>query len=282
MNILNFRKFSVKPENKTRFHVVRSLGSRRVRCKIKNKISGVLANKLKIQSELDSKIDLMDQVAQVVHDIRSPIAAMEICLHMLSREVQSESLTVITSAVQSIRDTTDNLLDKYRINRNAPSAMNKSLKIENYAPATQLVYLADLIKSVLSMKRFEWIDRPHHLSFSCSPQAKTLKLDFSVEKIKRIISNLLNNAIEACVDLASIKVYLNVWDSCVFVSIIDNGVGILPEKLSNYLTGESSKHVGNGLGLSTAVSYMKSIGGDLTVQSRAGRGTLVQLIFNVF
>lgn len=63
------------------------------------------------------------------------------------------------------------------------------------------------------------------------------------------------------------------------VSIIDNGTGIEPEKLSRifepFYTTKSTK--GTGLGLSMAYSTVKELGGAIEVQSQVGHGTVFHI-----
>ena len=61
--------------------------------------------------------------------------------------------------------------------------------------------------------------------------------------------------------------------------IEDTGVGVPENKVNAILTGLSLKHEGNGLGLSSAKTYMEKIGGKLCFASSLGQGSSVTLLF---
>src|SRR5438094_8935085 len=65
------------------------------------------------------------------------------------------------------------------------------------------------------------------------------------------------------------------------LSIKDNGIGLSPGRIADALNGKSEKHVGKGIGLLSAQSYMNTIGGKLVMKSKKGLGTCVKLYFRI-
>lgn len=64
----------------------------------------------------------------------------------------------------------------------------------------------------------------------------------------------------------------------ILIEITDNGLGIEEDLIPVLLTGESvsiGKENGNGLGVSHAIKYLKSINGKLSIKSKVGEGTSV-------
>ncbi len=232
------------------------------------------------RTESEKKSALLDQAAHVVHDIRSPIAAMEMSLYMLAQNVSSENISILKVAVQSIRDIANNLLDKYRGNQQAKYLSNEILSSstdDENIPRPFLFH--SLIEQVVSQKRYEWLQNKCKLIFTYVSAAKSIWIDAVPSDVKRMISNLLNNAIEACVAEPKIEVQLNKINNVLELRIIDNGVGMRPEKMEDCLNGESSKHAGKGLGLTGAKEYMDRIKGKLVLTSQLNAGTTVTLTF---
>lgn len=226
------------------------------------------------RTETEKKSALLDQAAQVAHDIRSPVAVMEMSLYMLKEEISKDKISILQVAIQNVRDVANNLLEQYRDNQVSKSSQD-DLNI------SRPILFHSLLEQIISQKRHEWSRKTFELVLNAKPSAKNICTNVASSDVKRMISNLLNNAIEACKGVAKIYVQLDKADNFLVLSITDNGVGIPVEKMNHYISGESSKPNGIGLGLSGANKYMNSIGGKLTLSSKVNEGTSVKLTFNI-
>ncbi len=99
--------------------------------------------------------------------------------------------------------------------------------------------------------------------------------------IKRVISNLLDNAIKYTNPNGKITIRLKNTNEGVLVQVEDNGIGI-PEKKQHYIFDAFyrviSDHKGSGLGLSIAKEIVESHGGRIWVQSIYGKGSTFSFI----
>ncbi|BHH83569.1 sensor histidine kinase [Desulforhopalus sp. 52FAK] len=96
-------------------------------------------------------------------------------------------------------------------------------------------------------------------------------------QLQQVFLNIINNAIDAIGDSGRIQIRSLKADSGLQVTIEDDGPGIADEVLPKifepfYTTKETGK--GTGLGLSITYGLIKKLGGDITVQSRLGHGTI--------
>jgi FixJ family two-component response regulator len=93
-----------------------------------------------------------------------------------------------------------------------------------------------------------------------------------------VLSNLINNAVEAISDTGKIVIELSLIDSFVELKVIDNGCGISQELLSKVFRGASFGKVdGSGLGLPHAKQTIEHFKGDIRIDSVIGEGTVVTL-----
>jgi two-component system NtrC family sensor kinase len=107
-------------------------------------------------------------------------------------------------------------------------------------------------------------------------------------KILQILVNLLRNAKHACQDSDRVDKRLTLrvanGDGRVRISVMDNGVGILPENLTRIFNhGFTTKKDGHGFGLHSGALAAKEMGGSLTVHSDgSGQGATftLELPFN--
>jgi|GEM_PF-3199696 len=235
----------------------------------------IIAEKDEIE-KLQKEKALAETAAHVAHDIRSPLAVMDINLQMLEKDIPNEQMTMLKSAIQSIRDIANNLLERYR-KQNGESVEEKTNFMQDNGNIPRPLLLQNLLEQVVSQKRHEWMSMPLQLILSIDRSAISSWVNISPNALKRVLSNLLNNAHEAIFTKGIIEVKLCLFNEILQIKIIDNGSGIPSDKIFSVLNGESLKHVGKGLGLSTAAELMSTLHGNIALISAEGTGTEVIL-----
>lgn len=201
--------------------------------------------------------------AQVAHDIRSPLAALEAAAKGL--EGAPEQRQVIDRATRRIQGIAEDLLQRYR-------APEKNKRAEA-APCD----LAALTAQVVEEKSLQYTNRAGlKIEFNTCERANVLA---EAKEFQRIVSNLVNNAIEALDGPGRVSVSLSAAGEQVVLEISDNGRGIPSETLGKLgRKGEThGKKGGTGLGLYHARTSVKKWGGDLAITSEPGRGTTITL-----
>jgi signal transduction histidine kinase len=214
--------------------------------------------------------------AQVAHDIRSPLAALDSVLKDLS-QLPEEKRVLMRSAVGRIRDIANNLIEK---NRAAARVASGSDANEAPAEAGATHLLSSLVDSLVTEKRLQFrsqigveidsrIDPSSYGLFSASPPSE----------FKRVISNLINNAVEALPGKGSVTVRLASNGDSTEIRVRDNGKGIPADVLPRLgQRGEThGKPGGSGLGLYHAKTSVESWGGGLAIDSEPGKGTTVTI-----
>lgn len=217
--------------------------------------------------------------ARLAHDIHSPLAAMEMGLDLLSRKFSKTDLAILTNGIQSVRDIANHVLERYR---KQTAEMHESfVKSTDNGNIVRPILLFSLVELIVSQKKHEWYNKPCELTFSIKSGAKLGWVNVAPNEVKRVLSNLLNNAYDALIAKTHgmIHITLSSTDHELHLELQDTGIGIPAEKMTDVLNGESLKHVGKGLGLSGAKKYMEDLSGKLSICSRNGHGTKVKLIF---
>jgi len=228
------------------------------------RMSGALEQAARLESELAVSKAVSDMAAQVAHDIRSPLAALGAAAKGLN--LPEEQRTLVDGAIGRMQGIADDLLQRYRV----PGAAVKS-KIETHA-------LAGLIEQVIAEKRLQHKDKPG-VKIGFSGGADGLKAAVDPKELQRIISNLVNNSVEAFAGPGSVAVALAAVDGKVLLEVKDDGKGIPAEILARLgQKGEThGKAGGTGLGLYHARTAVESWGGALKIESAPGRGTAVTI-----
>lgn len=214
--------------------------------------------------------------SQVSHDIKSPLSALDMVTSDLSG-LPEDKRVLLRSAVGRVKDIANNLLQKNREIMKSNSGTT-AIKIEKSQDDKSSQLLSSLIESIISEKRFQFQAKPG-IEIISTINADSLGLFASVQatEFKRLISNLLNNAIEILGDIGKVEVSLAIKESQVELRVKDNGKGIPPEILKKLgQRGEThGKAEGSGLGLYHARTSVESWGGSLKLESEVGKGTSV-------
>src|SRR5213075_1762048 len=99
------------------------------------------------------------------------------------------------------------------------------------------------------------------------------------EGIHKALLNIVSNALDAVEDRPApqvgVQTVLEAEGTWVRINVIDNGVGISPQKqLDIFKPFVSTKGAsGTGLGLAVSRKILREHGGDILVQSQPGRGS---------
>jgi PAS domain S-box-containing protein len=200
----------------------------------------------------------------VGHDIRNPLQAIAGDLYLIDSEAASlpegETKRSLQESVISIQG---NLLyiDKIIVD------------LQDYArrlnPSLEKINIEKVLEEVMLI----------------IPIADNLKVVFDIEKVfpnfisdssmlKRILSNLVNNAVQAMPNGGTLTVsaYSN-YDK-VSVCVEDTGTGISedinPKLFTPMLT---TKAKGQGFGLAVVKRFVEALNGSITIESQEGRGT---------
>jgi len=108
------------------------------------------------------------------------------------------------------------------------------------------------------------------------------------DKIRRVINNILSNAIKFSHTNSTIEVTLEQKAQDVHISIKDTGIGI-PEKNKPFVfdmftdvkAAGTAGEMPNGLGLSISLQIARAHKGDIWFESKEGVGTTFHLVFPV-
>jgi len=190
------------------------------------------------------------------------LAALDVASGDVAK-LPEEQRVLIRSAVGRIRDIANSLLDKQRAQTAGEAGSG--------GPSSSGLLLSGLIESLITEKRLQyrsrpgveidaWLDAPSYGIF-----ARVQPVEF-----KRLLSNLVNNAVEAFEDGAgSVRVTLSARDGEALIMVRDDGKGISLNLLSKLgKRGEThGKSGGSGLGLYHARISAESWGGSLEIAS---------------
>jgi len=214
-----------------------------------------------------------NMAAQVAHDIRSPLVALDAALKNTS-QLPEKQRVIVRHAVNRIRDIANNLLEKNRQQPKAALAAESATAGSGKPQEVRL--LSSIIDPVITEKRLQFQSKSGiNIDFELTPASYGLFAKIQPVEFRRIVSNLVNNAVEVLGDKGAVKVGLARDEENIILTVNDNGKGIPPEILPRLgQRGEThGKAGGSGLGLFHARTTVESWGGSLSITSELGKGT---------
>lgn len=231
--------------------------------------------------ELRKEAALTSMAAQVSHDIRSPLAALEMISSQIG-EVPEEKRLIIRNSINRIRDIANSLSfknDKNTLSSNQSIENLHLIDFENNDLHNEL--LIPFVDMIVTEKRLQYREKVNiHIEFNQSVESYGLFSKINSTEFKRVLSNVINNSIEALhFHKGQITIELESTDKLNVIIIKDNGSGI-PENILTKLGTKGAtfnKQGGSGLGLFHAKKTLESWGGFLKINSTYGKETIVRL-----
>lgn len=242
------------------------------------RIANLLQNERKT---IESQV-LIDLAKQVSHDIRSPLSALTLVASRLDGLPEDQRI-LLRNASQRITDIANQLLSKSRAYVAAPPMEIQKPNRELDSP----VMVAPLIEEIVSEKRTQFREL-NNISLTLDiKEAYGLFIQIDPVELRRVISNLINNSVEAFDRGRAGQIIVAVKtqsDKCI-IMIYDNGKGIPPQILEKvgtkgFTNGKDGMMSGSGLGLYHAKSLVELSGGKFIITSRENEGTIITISLN--
>ncbi len=205
-----------------------------------------------------------ETAGMVGHDIRNPLQSITGELYLARTTLESlpdtpakadvnesigfieEQLTYVNKIVQDLQD------------------FAKTPK-----PQIQETDLEKVVKEVLS-----FVTVPETVTVSSSIDAKFPKMNTDPLYLKRILTNLTSNAVQAMPNGGKVAITATCKNKKVFITVSDTGPGI-PDEVKNKLFNPlfTTKAKGQGLGLAIVKKLAEALNGTVTVETQLGKGT---------
>lgn len=199
--------------------------------------------------------------AFVMHDIKNLVSQLSILArnaekHADKPEFQADMVDTLRSSVDKMNELLARLSQHNKTKHNPPTAIDIGEAVMNAVHSSRLLYP---VEAQLGPGLFALADP---------------------SRVETIIGHLVQNAIEATHDGAPVKITCRSQGNQVAVNIIDTGIGMSESFIAGQLFKpfESTKQSGFGIGAYEARALALSMGGNLRVDSRPGKGTVFTLL----
>ena len=218
----------------------------------------------KTEDEETKRLSAVGQTAGMVgHDIRNPLQAIMGDIYLLQSyvdEISSEEEK--KSAEELIESINDNI-----------DYINKIVAdLQDYARKTKPNFAKVDLKEVID-HAFSTITIPDNINAECNIEPN-IPLKADPLYIRRIITNLSINAIQAMPTGGKLRVEAKKKETFVEITVSDTGEGI-PKEIQSKLFKPlfTTKSKGQGFGLAVVKKFIEEMGGTIIFESQEGKGT---------
>jgi signal transduction histidine kinase len=201
---------------------------------------------------------------QAAHDLKSPILGARFAIKQMQERMSSQEKTTLQNAIESISEISSTLATDFT-------------EKESLAPKV----LASICQDIVDEKSLEYRSKGDlKISFHCEEKANTTEATVDEILLKRVLSNLINNSVQAITldRVGNIAVSLKTTNDIAEITVSDNGQGVESYKIPElFKEGFTTKQSGQGLGLYHAKTSLRDMGGDLVMTSTLGVGSSITL-----
>ncbi len=213
-----------------------------------------------------------DFLANITHEIRTPIAAIQAMAEALhdgvaGPELQNRYLETIVGQTRHMDKLVQELLDLAQLEAGELKIVKVRVKLSE-----QLAHVCELFSPMLTEKNIQ-------LEL-LAPKDDELFVTADPTRLNQVMSNLVANAVRHSPPGSAISIQMDKDAPFAVVSVIDHGEGIAAEDLPHiwerfYRAEKSRSRSGGGSGIGLAVTrqLVLAMGGEVAVESRVGEGS---------
>ena len=236
-----------------------------------HRVFGTLVVFRDISVEQAAKKNRAEFVAQVAHELKSPLNVLALYSESLQGEdgrdeaFRVEAVNVIRDEVERLSILINNLLSITKIEMGSMDLVRQRVKLRDL--------LEDAFKAVGRNARAQDV----MLNLDLPPDISPINVD--KELLRIAVNNLLTNAIKYNLPGGSITLSAEESDDSVCIRVRDTGIGISPadqarifDKFYRSLDDRVRRRSGHGLGLSLARDIVQMHHGTLSVKSAPDEG----------
>lgn len=248
--------------------------------------------------EKESAIAELEKITNELKEVNAKLTSSEQLKSHFIANINNEIINPFASVLglsRSILEVKDNDWEKvkYMAKLIFVEAHNLDFQLKNIFAAAEIeagsvypqvtrINIINLIEGVV--EDFEKDLKSKKLTFELVNNTGFQYEDFTFrsdpEKLKLILANLISNAIKFSKG-AKIIVTVSLDESDMVISVKDFGIGIsqhnkeiIFDRFTRIDTGINSVNRGHGLGLSVVKAFLELFGGDISIESKIGEGSL--------
>lgn len=219
-------------------------------------------------------------IATLTHDLKVPIIAQDKTYDLFLsdkfgklEDIQKEVILKLKESNNDLKEMVESMLETYKMEYTG-IVLNVEYDIDVVS------FIEDYIEGAKTLASSN--GKQINLYFGCND----IRADFDKFLIKRVLNNLVINALVHGKNSNKIDIHLNKTADNFSIDVIDFGDGINEEEIQKifnkyYSLTDKSTRVSTGLGLYLSNKIVKKHKGSIEVESKKGEGSIFRIILPV-
>jgi two-component system, sensor histidine kinase and response regulator len=208
-------------------------------------------------------------ISVLAHELKAPLNAIEGYLKILQTDEPPERRQMIDRSLirlDGMKKLIFDLLDLTRIESGQKQRIFTDVDVTGLAKSTVELFAAEASARGITLE---------------VEPGEPVAMRADANELEIVLNNLVSNAVKYNRDGGSVRVAVRRGPDGVEISVADTGIGLTPEEAAKLFTEfvrikneDTIKVIGSGLGLSTVRKLAQLYGGDASVQSTKGEGSV--------
>lgn len=213
------------------------------------------------------KMSILTQIsASISHEVKNPITITQGFVEALEDEDSKERRKEYVGYILEELQRAQNIIYEFL-----------ALTKPELDSMTSINVTKELTYSVNLMKPFA---KSHKVKIEVDDLEEQCMILGDRQKIRQCFINLIKNSIEAMQNGGELRINASRNSNRICIDIIDNGIGMTPNEVSKLGTPYfTTKEEGTGLGMMIVFNIIKTMKGEIKVESEKGKGTRFMLTF---
>lgn len=231
----------------------------------------ILEMNQKVESATQAKLRFFTNIS---HEIRTPLTLINAPLHKISKELPA-SYGYLHADLKMVQRNADRLLTL--INQLMDFRKLELGMVDLSVSETDIVLLVSEV-----YKAFQPLARQKNISFGISNDQKSQLIWVDVDKINKVLFNVVSNAFKFTPENGQIKIHVATkQNEFVEIQVSDTGPGITPGKeqqiFERFFQQKEHRHMGTGIGLSLTKEFLDLHSGKIAVKNRLSCGSCFEI-----
>ncbi len=216
-------------------------------------------------------------IATVSHELKTPISSIMMSLELLENNKIGKVNAEQKQLIQSVKEDSERLLKITGELLNMTQVESGKIQLHLQSTSTK-----DIIRYATEAVKVQAEQKQIKIETSCPENISAVNAD--PDKTAWVVTNLLSNAIHYSYENANILLTVKETTDKIILSVQDFGKGIdmkyLPHLFDRYFQIPGSSKTGTGLGLAISKEFIEAQGGEISLQSEIGKGSVFSITLN--
>lgn len=218
----------------------------------------------------------------ITHEFRTPLTIIQAAAQDILTSCSTTGSSDSEPEAKKSQELCENAQDIIRNGESLLSLINEILEVARLSSGKTLsspaMQHADIVAYItMTCQSFKPLAEAKDICLSYATSCEEYEMDFSPDYIKKILQNLISNAVKYSEPGGSVEISSRVSGDNFVLTVADQGIG-MDEKSAEkaflpFFRVADSKEVGTGVGLSVVKLSVEALGGTISLDTAPGKGS---------